>query len=366
MKYFLIAGEPSGDMHGSLLMKAIKETDKNAEFAFWGGDLMQPYGKLLMHYKKNSFMGFVEIIKNIPTILGQLNQCKNDIINYKPDVVIFIDYPGFNLRMAKFCKKAGFKTVYYIAPKVWAWKESRVKILEKYIDKLILIFPFEEAYFNKFKTNHTYVGNPMAEAIFEFKPDTNFKQKQNITKPVIALLPGSRIQEIAKTLPVMLKAIQTYNNYECMICGAPGIGKEFYNKYLNENVKIVFNQTYNVLSIADAAIVCSGTATLETALFGVPQVCGYIANPLSVAIAKMFVKIKYISLVNLCLNKPAIAEFIQDDFNAQNMQEELRQLLEPSARLTNMKKDYFELKNLYNTGGAAKKAADIIFKEVLG
>lgn len=359
MKYFLIAGEPSGDMHGAHLMKAIKLNDAQAEFCFWGGDLMQAeFDKgLKMHYNKTSFMGFVEVLTHLLTIKKHFTQCKQDISAFNPDVVIFIDYPGFNLRMAKYCKLKGYKTVYYIAPKVWAWKESRVKVLEKYIDELLLIFPFETNYFKKWQVNAKYIGNPMAESIFTYKAKPQFLLDLNITKPVIALLPGSRKQEIAKTLPIMSELVKQFSAYEFVIAGAPGMNPDFYANYNVHGLNIIFNKTYDLLSIAKAAVVCSGTATLETALFNVPQVCGYKANAISMRIAKWFVKIKYISLVNLCLDKPAIVELIQDDFTSKNIANELVKLVQPSQALTQLIHDYQELKQQFKVKNAATEAA---------
>lgn len=359
MKYFLIAGEPSGDMHGSHLMNAIKKVDAHAQFNFWGGNLMHAEDTtgLKMHYNKTSFMGFVEVLKHLHTIKKLFATCKSHIQAFNPDVVIFIDYPGFNLRMAKYCKTNGYKTVYYIAPKVWAWKENRAKVLEKYIDRLLLIFPFEPTYFKKWKVNATYVGNPMAEAIFRFEPTPEFLSSLGITKSIIALLPGSRKQEIAKTLPIMSGLVQQFSNYEFVIAGAPGMPADFYTTYNTHNLKIVYNQTYNLLSVAKAAVVCSGTATLETALFNVPQVCGYKANALSMRIAKWFVKIKYISLVNLCLDKPAIVELIQEDFTTEKLAAQLQKLVQPGKELNNLFKDYAELKQQFNLKNAATEAA---------
>jgi len=364
MKYFLIAGEASGDMHGSYLLQAIKEVDANAVFAYWGGDMMKNVAAgLLHHYKETSFMGIVEVVKNIGRVIDNFKKCKQHISNFKPDIVIFIDYPGFNLKMAAYAKRQGYKTIYYIAPKVWAWRESRVKKLEKYIDHLILIFPFEPNYFKQWNLKFTYVGNPMAEAILNYRPDVNFLQNHQLNnKNIVALLPGSRRQEISKTLPVMLRVAAKFKTTQFVVAGAPGIEEDFYNKFNvgQNNIKIVYNNTYNLLAYAKAALVCSGTATLETALFNVPQVCGYIANGISVFIAKLLVKVKYVSLVNLCLNKFAIKEFIQQDFNDNNLHHQLNLLLSDSNELKNLYDDYLTLRNMYNNHHAAKEAANII------
>ena len=365
MKYFLIAGEASGDLHGSNLIKAIKQTDPNATFNFWGGDLMQQQAEgLVMHYKQVTIMGFVEVVMNIRSIFKNLETCKKQIIDFNPDVVILIDYPGFNLRIAEFCKQNGIKTTYYIAPKIWAWKESRGKKLEKFVDQLLLIFPFEVSYFKKWQVNSLYVGNPLIDAIASHKPNHEFKAQNNaLNKPVIALLPGSRKQEIAKILPLMLQVITQFPDYQFIIAGAPGINPSFYQSYLNPQVTVVYGQTYDLLQNAEGAIVCSGTATLETALFNVPQVCGYVANPISYRIAKLLVKnIKYISLVNLCLNKPAIIELIQHDFTISNMTTELKAILPGGAKHKTLMQDYLKLQHDLGGVGASNKAAQAIIK----
>lgn len=364
MKYFLIAGEASGDLHGSNLIKAIKLKDPTAEFKFWGGDLMMEQAGnvgLLMHYKQVTIMGFVEVVLNLKSIFNNIKRCKDDIIAYQPDVVILIDYPGFNLRIAEFCKQKGIKTAYYIAPKIWAWKESRGKKLEKFVDELLLIFPFEVDYFKKWKVNATYVGNPLLDAISNHQPKTLTATKTD-TRPIIALLPGSRKQEINKILPLMLKVVEHYPTYQFVIAGAPGLEEQHYAPFLNNNVKLVFGQTYDLLKNSTAAIVCSGTATLETALFGVPQVCGYVANPISVAIARMLVKINYISLVNLCLNRTSITELIQQDFNLERTKQELDAVLPNGSSHKRLMDDYEELQELLGGVGASNRAADVVIK----
>lgn len=362
MRYFIIAGEASGDLHGSNLIRSIRKKDQHAEFNFWGGDLMKAESPgLLVHYKEVTIMGFVEVLFNLRTIFKNLDRCKQQILEFKPDVVILVDYPGFNLRIAEFCKQKGLKTVYYIAPKIWAWKENRGKKLEQFIDLLLIIFPFEVPYFKKWRVKTRYVGNPLVETIENHI--TEHPPAATEPRPSIALLPGSRKQEISRILPVMLQVVSRFPQYHFTIAGAPGLDEHFYKPYLNNQVGVVFAQTYNLLQNSTAAIVCSGTATLETALFGVPQVCGYVANPVSYAIARLLVKIKYISLVNLCLDKPAITELIQQDFNPGRIARELEAVLPGGARYEALKADYALLKERLGGTGASDKAAEAILQE---
>jgi lipid-A-disaccharide synthase len=365
MKYFLIAGEASGDLHGANLIKSIKQKDANAEFNYWGGDLMlKEASGLLMHYKQVSIMGFVEVLLNLRRILGNINVCKQQIEEFNPDVVILIDYPGFNLRIAEFCKSKNIKTVYYIAPKIWAWKENRGKKLEQFVDLLLLIFPFEVSYFEKWRVKTRYVGNPLLDAIASHKPDQEFKQLYvTHQKPIIALLPGSRKQEINRILPLMMQVMSRFPNHQFIIGGAPGIDAEFYKPFLNQQVKVVFGKTYDLMMHAKGAIVCSGTATLETALYNVPQVCGYVANPVSYRIARMLIKnIKYISLVNLCLDKPAIVELIQNDFTIDKVTDELNAVLPSGRKHHDLMNDYKKLSADLGGEGASNKAADAVLE----
>lgn len=369
MKYFLIAGEASGDLHGANLIKAIRDKDPDSTFQFWGGDLMSAQADgLMVHYRDVTIMGFIEVVLNLRHIFKNLEQCKQQIAAFKPDVVVLIDYPGFNLRIAEYCKQQGLKTVYYIAPKIWAWKENRGKKLEKFVDRLLLIFPFEVAYFKKWNVDSVYVGNPLIDAIQAHQTDHSFaKQITQSGKPVITLMPGSRKQEISKILPIMLKVITRFPEYQFIIAGAPGIKPAFYTPWLNKQVNVVFGKTYDLLQHSTAALVCSGTATLETALFGVPQVCGYVANPVSYRIARMLVKnIRYISLVNLCLDKTAITELIQHDFNETAIEQELRAILPGGARYHALKTDYALLKTTLGNEGASQKAASAISDLISG
>jgi lipid-A-disaccharide synthase len=368
VKYFIIAGEASGDLHGSNLIKALKKQDTQAEFAFWGGDLMKAEAPgLLRHYKDVAIMGFVEVIMKLKTIKANMETCKQQITDYKPDVVVLIDYAGFNMRIAAFCKNNGIKTAYYISPKVWAWNEGRAKKLEKYVDKLLLIFSFEETYFKKWKVNAAFVGNPLIDAIEAFKPNPDFYTQHSLDqRKIIALMPGSRKQEISKILPMMIAATEPYKAYQLIIAGAPGMDPAFYNPYLNDRVSITFNETYDVLHNATAAIVCSGTATLETALFNVPQVCGYVANAISYQIGKLVVKVPYISLVNLCLGRETIRELLQRAFTTTNIRKELEAILPGGTKREKMLNDYIELKQVLGGVGASKRAAAEIIKLAVG
>jgi lipid-A-disaccharide synthase len=361
MKYFIVAGEASGDLHGANLIKSIKQKDNSAQFNFWGGDKMAHQAQgLLMHYKNVSIMGFVEVLMNLRSIFANIDLCKKQINSFNPDVVILIDFPGFNLRIAEFCKSKGIKVVYYISPKVWAWKENRAKKLEKYVDLLLLIFPFEVDYFKKWNVKTAYVGNPLLDEIQQFIPNPAFrKQNQLSEKPIIALLPGSRKQEIKSTLPLMIKLAKPYPDYQFLVAGAPSISKEFYSAYENDNVKIIYNQTYDILSQSTAAIVCSGTATLETALFNIPQICAYVAHPISYRIAKMLVKIKYISLVNLNLNSEVICELIQDDFNENRLKLEFEAIMPNGNKREIILNDYASLRDLFGVGASDNAAIEI-------
>jgi lipid-A-disaccharide synthase len=364
MKYYLIAGEASGDLHGSNLMHQLKDLDVDADFRFWGGDKMHSVGGTMTeHYKKTAFMGFSEVIKNLGKILGFLSKCKKDIQSYQPDVLILIDYPGFNLRIAKWAKKAGIKVVYYITPQVWAWHKSRVHDLGRYTDLLLVILPFEEAFFAKYGYKATFVGHPLLDAIGNFKPDPTFSNRHQIDKNIIALLPGSRKQEISLILPEMLYAVAE-SDLMVVIGGAPAIPDDVYEQILSrvnlqEKVVLVRNETYDILSIAKFALVGSGTATLETAIFKVPQVVCYKGSKFSYMIAKKLVDIKYISLVNLIADKEVVKELIQYELTAKNIKSALKNLHENTAKI---KKDYEELVIKLGDIGASERAATAIFK----
>jgi lipid-A-disaccharide synthase len=314
-RLYIIAGEASGDLHGSNLIKAIKNQAPDTHIRCWGGDLMQAAGgELVKHFRDLAFMGFAEVLMNLRTILGNLSFCKQDILQYQPDVLVLVDYPGFNLRIAEWAKKQGIKVVYYVAPQVWAWKPNRVKMMKQCIDKLLVILPFEEAWFrDKWKWEVTYVGHPLTDAIKNFTPTL----PPLSDKPIVAILPGSRKQEINIKLPVMLKVAAQFPDHHFIVAMAPGLPETFYQPFLKDypNTSAVKEKTYDLLAQATAAMVTSGTATLETALFGVPEVVCYKGNAISYQIAKRLIKIPYISLVNLIMNAPVVKELIQDDMN---------------------------------------------------
>lgn len=358
MKYYVIAGEASGDLHGSNLLKELKKLDSNAKFRCWGGDLMKAAGATIVkHYKELAFMGFAEVIKNLPTILNNLKFCKEDISNFAPDVLVLIDYPGFNLRIAKWAKAKGFKVIYYISPQVWAWKESRVKLIRQVVDKMLVILPFEKEYFEK-KWNYKveFVGHPLVQVINDFLKTTPTSAKD---QKIIALLPGSRQQEIAKKLPIMLEASQAFPDYKFVVAKAASLEDDFYANFLQgyPNVASVTNDTYNLLSQSTAALVTSGTATLETALFEVPQVVCYKGSAVSYQIAKRLVKVKYISLVNLIMDKEVVKELIQDELTVDNLIEELKNLLYNEKRSKQLQSDYSSLKSLLQQHGNASVTA---------
>ena len=374
MKYYIIAGEASGDLHGSNLIREIKKKDHDAEIRGWGGSLMQDAGaEIVKDYRDLAFMGFTEVIRNLSAILKNIKFCKSDILFFKPDLIIFIDYPGFNLRMAGWARKMGYKTTYYISPQVWAWKESRVKSIRANIDKMLVILPFEKAFFQKWSYETTYVGHPLVEIIEQFKISPEAEKTPNVyaaggipmkpSLPLIALLPGSRKQEILKKLPVMLQASLAFPECQFVVAEAPGLDSAFYDEILKNYPKAgrVRNQTYALLTHARAACVTSGTATLETALFDVPEVICYKGSNISYQIAKRLIKVKYISLVNLIMDKPVVKELIQDEMNVENIVTELEKLLWDETARINIQKDYSDLRRLLSQeGNASEKAAGII------
>lgn len=364
MKYYIIAGEASGDLHGSNLMKALKQKDPNAEIRFWGGDLMEKQGgTLVKHYRDLAFMGFLEVAMNLKTILNNIKFCKEDIRSNRPDVLILVDYPGFNLRIAKFAKELGIKVVYYISPQLWAWKESRVEIIKKYVDEMMVILPFEEDFYKKHGVHSHFVGHPLLDAISNlqdidievFKKENNLNQKE-----IIALLPGSRKQEVEKMLAIMLSVRPYFKEYQFVIAGAPSLEKDFYETYVDENVHFVSNKTYDLLRCSKAALVTSGTATLETALLNIPEVVCYRGSKVSYAIAKRLVKhIKYISLVNLIMDKEVVKELIQNELNTKNLVEQLKLIIHGDKR--NLMLEEFEiLRSKLGGKGASDKAVEVI------
>lgn len=369
MKYYLIAGEASGDLHASNLMKALKRIDAEAEFRFWGGDLMQEVGgTLVKHYKELAFMGFVEVLFNLRTIIKNIAFCKKDISKYQPDVIIFVDYPGFNLRIAKWAKEQGYATHYYISPQIWAWKENRITDIKRDIDQMYVILPFEkEFYEKKHQFPVHFVGHPLLDEISnrELVDAVEFKRTYNLdSRPIIALLPGSRKQEISKMLKTMLSITDDFEQYQFIIAGAPSQDLDFYKTFIKKkNVHLVMNRTYDVLTLASAALVTSGTATLETALLKVPEVVCYKGSSISYQIAKRIVKLDYISLVNLIMNKEVVKELIQKDFNKKSLKKELNKILDPDNRET-IFEAYFELETKLGGAGASQKTATLIYDAI--
>jgi len=365
MKYYIIAGEASGDLHGSNLMKNIFQLDTHAEIHFWGGDLMQQAGgTLVKHYRDLAFMGFAEVVMNLPTILSNIKFCKADILSFKPDVIIYIDYPGFNMRIAAWAKKQGFQNHYYISPQIWAWKENRIKAIKHDIDKMYVILPFEKDFYEKkHQFPVAFVGHPLIDAIRN-RPATNatqFKKENNLDdRPIIALLPGSRKQEIAKMLTEMLSVVPDFPDCQFVIAGAPSQEFSFYEQFLtNDRVHFISNKTYDLLSIAHAALVTSGTATLETALFKVPEVVLYKGNWISYQIAKRVITLKYISLVNLIMDREVVTELIQNDCNPKRIKAELSQLLDQNHR-DKLLQNYELLEQKLGGEGASRKTAELI------
>lgn len=370
MKYYIIAGEASGDLHGSNLIKEIKKIDEAPNIRCWGGDLMQAAGATLVkHYRDLAFMGFAEVVMNLKTILNNLKFCKEDILEFKPDVLVLIDYPGFNLRIAEWAKTIkgqkttiNCKTVFYISPQVWAWKESRVPKMKETIDEMIVILPFEKEYYkSKWNWDVDYVGHPLVQVVDEFKQSVTGRKPS--ANNIIAMLPGSRKQEIAKKLPIMLEVSRHFPQYQFILAKAPGLEDAFYESFVRNytNVSSVRNKTYQLLTEAKAALVTSGTATLETALFGVPEVVCYKGSNISYQIAKRLIKIKYIALVNLIMDKPVVKELIQNELTVKNLKQELSRLLFDEAKKEQLKEDYENLKSILSAdGNASANAAKIV------
>lgn len=362
MKYYLIAGEASGDLHGANLIKALKQHDANAEFRYFGGDKMQAEGgELVKHYAEMAFMGFTEVVLNLRTILKNLKACKADILAYKPDAVVLIDFPGFNLKIAEFAKQHGIKVCYYISPKVWAWNQKRVLKIKKIVDQLFCILPFEVDFYKQWGMDVNYVGNPLLDEIAQFTPDTNFISNQQLNdKKIIALLPGSRKQEIERLLPDMLSITDKFPDYQFVVAAAPTFTEAYYQQFIGaKNVKLVFANTYNLLHVAHAALVASGTATLETALFKVPQVVLYRGGAISVGIARLVIKIRFISLVNLIMNRLVVTELIQADCNTDKIAANLQAIVSGKGR-QQMLEDYNELATKMGTAGASERTAKLI------
>lgn len=367
MKYYIISGEASGDLHGSNLIKELRKLDGEASIRCWGGDLMEKAGATVVkHYRDLAFMGFAEVIQNLGTIFKNIRFCKQDISAFQPDVLILIDYPGFNLRIAAWAKQQGIKILYYISPQIWAWKENRIHGIKKNVDKMLVILPFEKEFYAKWNFNVEYVGHPLVEVIDAFRSTTISEDSatahfdRNEDSRIIALLPGSRKQEILKKLPVMLQVAKRFPHYQFVVAKAPGLSEDFYDNLMadQKNVSAVLNQTYALLSKSRAALVTSGTATLETALFGVPEVVCYKGSNISYQIAKRLIKIKYICLVNLIMDKEVVKELIQQEMNEENLVNELELLLTNKNKQQKIQEDYDRLRALLKMGGnASEKAA---------
>jgi len=363
MKYYLISGEASGDLHGANLMAALKKVDANAEFRFWGGDLMAAQGgSLVKHFRELAFMGFVEVLLNIRTILKNLKFCKRDILTFNPDALILIDYPGFNFRIAEFAKKNQIPVHYYISPQVWAWKQNRVEKIKRDVDRLYCILPFEKQFYAERGVEVDFVGHPLIDAVENSQNKTDFRKNNGLeSKPIIALLPGSRKQEISKMLSIMLTMKSHYSDHQFVIAAAPSQDESFYRNLIGENAKIIHGQTYSLLKCADAALVTSGTATLEAALHGVPEVVCYKTSWISYQIAKRLIHVAYISLVNLIMEKEVVKELIQKDLIESNLKKELDFILFDKAKNEKIKQDYLKLKTKLGGAGASERTAALIF-----
>ncbi len=363
-KIFIISGEASGDLHGANLIKAMREIHPHLEIKGWGGDLMEEQGMVLLeHYKNLAFMGFTEVLMNIRTILTNFKRCKAQIANFQPDAVIFIDYPGFNLRMAKFAKESGILSLYYISPTIWAWKENRVHKIKAYVDEMYTILPFEARFYEKFDSEVNFVGHPLLDVVStDFNAD-EFRTKNNLSSaPIIAVLPGSRTQEIERMLSIMLEASEDFPAYQIVIAGAPSKDISAYEKFLSEKVHLVFGQTYDLFHAAEAGWVTSGTATLEAAIHNMPQVVVYKAGTISYQIARRLVKVKYISLVNLIMDKELVTELIQGEATAANLISEMKLILKSGSKRNKLLTEYEELNHALGHEGASKKAATHMLK----
>ena len=366
MRYYLIAGEASGDLHGSYLINALKRNDPQADFRCWGGDLMAAAGAdVQKHYRELAFMGFVEVLMNIRTILGNFKVCKADVLAYKPDVLILIDYPGFNLRMAKWAKAQGIRVFYYISPQIWAWHTSRVHQIKANIDRMFVILPFEEAFYEKYDVKVDYVGHPLLDVVQDQQADPAFRSKNGLSEaPIVALLPGSRKQEISRMLSVMLATARRFPDLQFVVAGAPSQDRSYYEELFSRydvaaNVSLVEGQTYALLQTAQAALVTSGTATLETALLKCPQIVCYRGSSISYAIAKRVIQVKYISLVNLIMDEELVLELIQKEFNVDQLSEALTHLLQAPEQ-ERLQKGYEVLHEKLGQGGAAERCAQLM------
>ncbi len=369
-KIYVIAGEASGDLHASNLMQAMLDHDSNLDFRFWGGDKMNAvHNGLVKHIRELAFMGFWEVITNLRTILKNITFCKQDILEYQPDAILLVDYPGFNLRIAEWAHEKGIKVIYYISPQVWAWKQKRVHKIKQVVDKMFVILPFEAEFYKRFDYDVTYLGHPLLDEIgkhaFSEEQRKSFYAKHALNdRPIIAVLPGSRRQEVSKKLPIMLDALKAFPEYQVVIARAPSLDAEFYAPFNSENVKMISNETYALLASSQAAVVTSGTATLETALFKIPEVVCYKSSKFSYEIAKRLVKVKYISLVNLIMDREVVKELIQADCNAEAIRNELTKLLNDKDYRRQLMLHYDELETILGGGGASDKVAQAVLLEL--
>lgn len=367
MKYYIVAGERSGDLHGSNLIKGIRKHDPDAQIRAWGGDMMQDAGaEIVKHYRNLAFMGFFEVVKNFSTILGFLSFCKKDIKNFQPDIVILIDYAGFNMRVAKFAKTTGFKTFYYISPKVWAWNQSRALKIKQFVDKMFVIFPFEKDFFKQYDYEVEYVGNPLFDAIADFTPKEDFRKSARLgQKSIIALLPGSRKQEVETMLPLMMSQVYEFPDHQFVIGAVSNLPKELYARWQSIfPVKLVIDDAYNLLSVADAALVTSGTATLETALFNVPQVVCYRGGWAAYQVYKRVIRVPFVSLVNLIAGREVVKELLQYELTKENLTEELSKITINQTTRQNQLNGYSEIRKILGEKGASERAGALMVDEI--
>jgi lipid-A-disaccharide synthase len=369
LKLYIIAGEASGDLHGGNLIKALVNEAPNVDIRCWGGDKMKESGgNVVKHIRDLAFMGFIEVLMNLKTILGNIKWCKKDIEDFAPDALVLIDYPGFNLRIAEWAHKKGIKVYYYISPQVWAWKQSRVHKIKQCVDKMYVILPFEKEFYEKFQFETEFVGHPLLDAIehyHQLDAAGGFRKEFQLdSRPIIAILPGSRKQEVSVKLPIMLDAVKGFTNYQIIVAGAPSLDYTFYEHFMHQDTKLIFGKTYDLLSNSEAAIVTSGTATLETALLGIPEVVCYKGSPISYRIAKALIKIRFISLVNLIMDREVVKELIQHECNAEQIKSELNKILLGGISRERMLADYNLLIENLGKGGASKKVAQSLLKTI--
>lgn len=368
MKYYIIAGEASGDLHGANLMEELKKQDPTAEFRFWGGELMQAQGgTLVKHYRDLAFMGFIEVLMNLRTIMGNISFCKKDIQDWKPDAVVLVDYPGFNLRIAEFAKNLGIKVYYYISPQIWAWKTGRVKTIKKFVDRMFVILPFEQEFYQRYDYKADFVGHPLLDELKKLGEldEEKFKKQHELdNRKIIALLPGSRKQEIKVKLPIMLSIAKDFPDYQFVVAAAPSQEESFYKQVAGDDLKLVFGETYDLIRTSEAALVTSGTATLETALLDTPEVVCYKGSWISYEIGKRVVKyIDYIALVNLIMDREVVKELIQSELNTRNLKAELNNILTEPKR-SQILEDYKELREKLGGSGASSRTAELIVQDL--